>query len=63
MTNAEKIRGMTDIELAEALIDRVDFYYENIKEERWIGDFWGVRYEKDDALEAELEWLKSEVKE
>ena len=62
MTNAEKIRGMTDIELAEALIDRIDIYTKD-EEERWIGDFWGVRYEKDDALEAELEWLKSEVKE
>ncbi len=62
MTNAEKIRGMTDIELAEALIDRIDIYTKD-EEERWIGDFWGVRYEKDDALEAELEWLKSEAKE
>lgn len=62
MTNADKIRNMSDEELAETLIDRIDIYCKD-EGEMWIGDFWGIRHIKDSALKAELEWLQQEVKE
>lgn len=64
MTNAERIRNLSEEKLAEELIDRIDFYCSvNPQEEMWVGDFWGIRHTKYNAIKAELEWLKSEVKE
>ena len=62
MKNGDRIRSMTDEELAEALIDRIDIYCRD-EGEMWTGDFWGIRHTKYNAIKAELEWLKSEAKE
>lgn len=64
MTNAERIRNLSEEELAEELIDRIDFYCSvDPQEEMWTGDFYGVEHSKENAIGAELEWLKSEVEE
>lgn len=64
MTNAYRIRNLSEEQLAEELIDRIDFYCSvNPQEEMWVGDFYGVEHSKEDAIRAELEWLKSEVEE
>ena len=60
MTNADRIRSMTDEELAEERIDRIDMYC-RCAEEMWVGDFRGIEHSKEDAIKFELAWLKSEV--
>lgn len=57
MTNADKIRNMTDEELAELLLVNA---YEHGAEYDYVGHFLGYTNNKEDAIRKELEWLKSE---
>lgn len=59
-TNADKIRNMTNEELAESRIDRIDIYCKS-DTQMWIGDFNGVAKNREEALKLELKWLESEV--
>lgn len=59
-TNADRIRGMSDEELAESRIDKIDIYGCH-DSEMWIGDFAGYVESKEEAVKLELEWLQSEV--
>lgn len=58
MTNADKIRNMTDEELAELLL--VDAY-EHGAEYGYVGHFLGHTHNKEEAIKRELEWLKSKA--
>lgn len=59
MTNAERIRNMTNEELAESRIDRIDIYCRS-DTQMWVGDFAGIAESKEEALQLEKEWLESE---
>lgn len=59
MTNADKIRSMTDEELAESRIDRIDIYLKS-DTQMWTGDFSGIAESKGEALKLEKKWLESE---
>lgn len=62
MTNADRIRHMSNAELAESMIDYIGCYSNNrTKGEMWIGDFRGIVNSKKEALMMELKWLESEV--
>ena len=56
MVNADKIRNMTNKELAIMLINRIDEYCLS-DDPLWIGDFYGTADSKEEALQLELEWL------
>lgn len=62
-TNADRIRSMTNRELAESRIDSIGMYSNSrIKnKEMWTGDFKGIAKSKKEALMLELEWIESEV--
>lgn len=64
-TNADRIRSMTNRELAESRIDSIGMYSNRrVKnKEMWTGDFYGIAESKEEALRLELEWLESEVTE
>lgn len=64
-TNADRIRSMTNRELAESRIDSIGVYSNRrVKnKEMWTGDFYGIADSKKEALMLELEWLESEVSE
>lgn len=59
MTNTERIRNMTNEELAESRIDRIDIYCKS-DTQMWVGDFAGIAESKEEALRLEKEWLESE---
>lgn len=64
MSNADRIRHMSNAELAENRIDFIGCYSNNRTEgEMWIGDFHGIVNSKKEALRLELKWLESEVTE
>lgn len=62
MTNADKIRNMSDEELAETYINVVSYDtavgYEEAYQSKHSYPLWE---NKNDAIKAELEWLQSEV--
>ena len=58
-TNADKIRNMTNEELAESRIDRIDIYCKS-DTQMWTGDFSGIAESKGEALKLEKKWLESE---
>ena len=58
-TNADRIRNMTNEELAEIRIDRIDIYCKT-DVQMWIGDFLGIAESKEEALRLEKKWLESE---
>lgn len=64
MTNAEKIRSMSDYELAETYINVLDFNAplssEKIYQSKHSGEIF---CEKEDAIKTELEWLRKECEE
>ena len=64
-TNADRIRSMTNRELAESRIDPIGVCSNRrVKnKEMWTGDFCGIADSKEEALRLELEWLESEVSE
>lgn len=59
MTNADRIRELTNEKLAESRIDRIDIYFKN-NTQMWTGDFVGIAESKKEALLLEIEWLESE---
>ena len=61
-TNADRIRVMTDEELARKRIDRIDMYTSSDLKE-YIGDFAGIVNSEEEAIKKELEWLQSEAEE
>lgn len=60
MTNADKIRNMTDEELAELLL--VDAY-EHGAEYGYVGHFEKHTHSKEEAIQLELDWLREETTE
>lgn len=58
LTNADMIRQMSDEDLAEDRVECMNRYRSPYK--GWVGDFEGVRDTKENAVEAELEWMKQE---
>lgn len=61
-TNADRIRAMTNEELAKERIDRIDMYT-NSPAKEFIGDFCGIVNSEEEAIKKELEWLQEEVEE
>ena len=61
-TNADRIRSMSDEELAGSRVDRIDFYTESDIPE-YIGDFDGIVNGIEEAIALEIKWLQSEVEE
>lgn len=59
LTNADMIRAMSDQELAEDRVEHMNKYRSPYK--GYVGDFEGVRDTRDQAVAAELEWLKHEI--
>ena len=59
-SNADRIRSMSDEELAKERIDRIDIYTKSDLEE-FIGDFGGIANSEEEAIKKELDWLQSEV--
>lgn len=59
-TNADRIRAMSDEELAKERIDRIDMYTKSDSKE-YIGDFEGVANSEKEAIKKELDWLQSEA--
>ena len=62
MTNADRIRSMSDEELAGSRVDRIDFYTKSDIPE-YIGDFEGIANGIEEAIALEIKWLQSEVEE
>lgn len=64
-TNADRIRNMTNRELAGSRIDFIGMYSNSRTKngEMWTGDFHGIADSKSEALRLELKWLESEVSE
>ena len=60
ITNAMRIRSMSDEELAKNRIDRIDMYTKSDFKE-YIGDFNGIEFSEEEAIKKELEWLQSEA--
>jgi len=58
-TNLNKIRAMSNDDLAESRIDRIDIYCKS-DTQMWTGDFSGIAESKEEALRLEKEWLESE---
>ena len=59
-TNADRIRSMSDEELAGSRVDRIDFYTKSDIPE-YIGDFDGIANSIEEAITLEINWLQSEV--
>lgn len=59
LTHSERIRIMSDEELAEDRVECMNRYRSPYK--GYVGDFDGVRDSRDQAVVAELEWMKQEV--
>ena len=62
ITNADRIRSMSDEELAGSRVDRIDFYTKSDIPE-YIGDFEGIANGIEEAIALEIKWLQSEVEE
>ena len=62
MTQADRIRSMSDEELAGSRVDRIDFYTKSDIPE-YIGDFAGIANSIEEAISLEIKWLQSEVEE
>ena len=62
MTQGERIRSMSDEELAGSRVDRIDFYTKSDIPE-YIGDFDGIANSIEEAIALEINWLQSEVEE
>ena len=62
MNNADRIRSMSDEELAGSRVDRIDFYTKSDIPE-YIGDFEGIANGIEEAIALEIKWLQSEVEE
>lgn len=62
ITNADRIRSMSDEELAGSRVDRIDFYTKSDIPE-YIGDFAGIANSIEEAITLEIKWLQSEVEE
>ena len=60
--NADRIRSMSDEELAGSRVDRIDFYTKSDIPE-YIGDFEGIANGIEEAIALEIKWLQSEVEE
>lgn len=58
LTNGDMIRQMSDEDLAEDRIDSMNRYRSPYK--GWVGDFEGVRDTKENAVAAEIKWLRQE---
>ena len=58
LTNGDMIRQMSDEDLAEYMVECMNRYRSPYK--GWVGDFEGVRDIKENAVAAELEWMKQE---
>ncbi len=58
-TNFNKIKAMSNDELAERRIDRIDIYCRS-DTQMWVGDFVGIAESREEALQLEMEWLESE---
>ena len=58
--NADRIRSMSDEELAGSRVDRIDFYTKSDIPE-YIGDFEGIANGIEEAIALEIKWLQSEV--
>ena len=61
-TNADRIRNMSDEELAGSRVDRIDFYTKSDITE-YIGDFDGIANSIEEAIALEIKWLQQEVEE
>ena len=61
-TRADRIRSMSDEELAGSRVDRIDFYTKSDIPE-YIGDFEGIANSIEEAIALEIKWLQSEVEE
>ena len=61
-TRADRIRSMSDEELAGSRVDRIDFYTKSDIPE-YIGDFEGIANGIEEAIALEIKWLQSEVEE
>ena len=61
-TRADRIRSMSDEELAGSRVDRIDFYTKSDIPE-YIGDFAGIANSIEEAIALEIKWLQSEVEE
>lgn len=61
-TNADRIRAMSDEDLAKERIDRIDMYT-NSPAKEFIGDFCGIVNSEEEAIKKELEWLQEKVEE
>ena len=61
-TNADRIRSMSDEELAGSRVDRIDFYTKSDIPE-YIGDFAGIANSIEEAIALEIKWLQQEVEE
>lgn len=61
-TRADRIRSMSDEELAGSRVDRIDFYTKSDIPE-YIGDFEGIASGIEEAIALEIKWLQSEVEE
>ena len=59
-TNADRIRSMSDEELAGSRVDRIDFYTKSDIPE-YIGDFDGIANGIEEAIALEIKWLQQEV--
>ena len=62
MTQADRIRSMSDAELAGSRVDRIDFYTKSDIPE-YIGDFAGIANSIEEAIALEIKWLQSKVEE
>ena len=62
MAQADRIRSMSDEELAGSRVDRIDFYTKSDIPE-YIGDFEGIANGIEEAIALEIKWLQSEVEE
>lgn len=58
-TQGDRIRGMSDEDIAEDRVEIMNRYRSPYK--KWVGDFEEVRDTREQAVAAELEWLRSEV--
>ena len=61
-TRADRIRSMSDEELAGSRVDRIDFYTKSDIPE-YIGDFDGIANGIEEAIALEIKWLQSEMEE
>ena len=59
---ADRIRSMSDEELAGSRVDRIDFYTKSDIPE-YIGDFAGIANSIEEAIALEIKWLQSELEE